>query len=430
MSPDVCHSPAVCFLLGLPRSGTTLLTHLLQQHPDIVAPPEPWLMLALEAFGMVDQRHPAGASLIQAAISEFLSRIDRTIVSRAFADAVYGQYLAAAGKRIFIDKTPRYWMVLDFLDSLYPEAPRIILIRNPYAIAASMKSTWGIPLLSASCPSAIASCLADLFLGLPTPAIASCFADLVLGLPTLAAHCGRRHTQIVHYEQLVARPDEEIRRVIAGLGYDPTCTALATVEQTDYLSSASFGDRKIREKKEIDECSVRTWQTELSVEEMQVVTDLIGAELLMELGYEAELRYAQQAGVVDRGRATTEGYRQLFRACSDLRGGTGRASFSISADGGDLNSVVQQAEENSAFASLHSIVREAQRLAEPKMEENLRLVHSVAAQLEQVLTAPNADRPARQDTTSVRDATIDTLRAMSPGSSRSSSLRTSSEPQV
>ncbi|WP_161851757.1 adenylyl-sulfate kinase [Bradyrhizobium sp. CCBAU 051011] len=103
---------AVCFLLGLPRSGTTVLAHVLQQHPDIPAPPEPWLMLALEAFGRAEHRHPAGASLILAATSEFLDRIDRTIVSRAFADAAYGQYLAAVGKRMFIDKTPRYWMVL------------------------------------------------------------------------------------------------------------------------------------------------------------------------------------------------------------------------------------------------------------------------------------------------------------------------------
>ncbi|MEY9104285.1 hypothetical protein ABH994_005429 [Bradyrhizobium yuanmingense] len=145
MSGRFGRSPEVCFLLGLPRSGTTLLAHLLQLHPDIVAPPEPWLMLALEAIGKVDRRHPAGSSLIEAATSEFLGRIDRTIVSRAFADAAYDQYLAKAGKRIIIDKTPRYWTALEFVESVYPESPHILLMRNPYAIAASLKSTWGHP---------------------------------------------------------------------------------------------------------------------------------------------------------------------------------------------------------------------------------------------------------------------------------------------
>ncbi len=312
MKPDVNHPPAVCFLLGLPRSGTTLLAHLLQQHPDVVAPPEPWLMLALEAFGRVDHRHPAGSSLIQDATSEFLGRIDRTVVSRAFADAAYGQYLAAAGKRTFIDKTPRYWMVLDFLDSLYPEAPHILLLRNPYAVAASLKSTWGIPLVPESWPPASLSSLSDLVFSLP-PDIASSLADLVLGLPTLAAHPGRRQTELVRYEVLVAHPDEEVRRVIAGLGYDPTSIASAIMEQPEYLRSSRFGDRKILERKAVDGRSLHTWQTELSIQEMQAITDALGAELLIELGYEQEFRYVQQAGIVDRGPAVTEQYRQVFR---------------------------------------------------------------------------------------------------------------------
>ncbi|WOH64119.1 sulfotransferase [Bradyrhizobium sp. BWA-3-5] len=346
MSQDIKQLPTVCFLLGLPRSGTTLLAHLLQQHPDIAAPPEPWLMLALEAFGRVDHRHPAGAPLIHLATSEFLGRIDRNIASRAFADAAYGQYLAAAGKRTFVDKTPRNWLVLEFLDSLYPEAPRILLMRNPYAIAASLKSTWGISLLSAGRPSDIAACLAGLVLDQPVPGIASSLADIVLGLPTLAAHRGRRQTQVVQYEVLVARPDEEIRRVIAGLGYGSTAIASATVEQADYLRSSTFGDRKILEKKTIDERSVQAWQSELSIEEMQVVTDLVGADLLKELGYEQDLRYAQQAGVVDKGREVTEGYRQLFSTCKDLLGGRGGALFGISAQPSELNSIVRQLESS------------------------------------------------------------------------------------
>lgn len=121
-------------------------------------------------------------------------------------------------------------------------------MRNPYAIAASLKSTWGVPLLAASCPSAIASCLADIALGQPTPAIASSLADLVLGLPALAAYRSRPQTQVVHYEVLVAQPDEEIRCVLAGLGYTPADMSSAPMGQTDYLRTSTFGDRKIWRK--------------------------------------------------------------------------------------------------------------------------------------------------------------------------------------
>ncbi|MBH5371111.1 nodulation protein NoeE [Bradyrhizobium glycinis] len=320
MSLDLKYSPELCFLVGLPRSGTTLLAHLLQQHPEIAAPPEPWIMLALEAFGRVDRKHPVGASLVLAGTTEFLERIDRTIVSRAFADAAYSQYLALTGKRTLIDKTPRYWTVLEFLESLYPEAPHILLIRNPYAIAASLKSTWRIPLVSDNADLTSPSSLANLVFGLP-PAIASSLADVVLGLPKLAAHRGRKQTQVVKYEILVAHPDQEIRRIIAGLGHDPVALASTTLMQTDYLKSSSFGDHKILQRTEIDSRSVQAWQTELSVEEMQAVTDGVGVELLIDLGYEEEFRYAQQLGVVDRGQAVTGAYRQAFRTWwESLRG--------------------------------------------------------------------------------------------------------------
>ncbi len=407
MSRDVSHFPAVCFLLGVPRSGTTLLAHLLQQHPDITAPPEPWLMLALEAFGRVDHRHAAGASLIQVATHEFLGRIDHISVSRAFADAAYSQYLAAAGKRTLIDKTPRYWMVLDYLRSLYPEAPHILLLRNPYAIAASLKSTWGIPFVSERCPPTSVSCLADLVIGTPTAAVALALADLVLGLPALAAQRGRPHTQIVHYERLVERPDEEIRHVIAALGYDPSGITVPAVEQTEYLRLSSFGDRRLLKKKAVDNRSVETWRTELTIEEMQTVTDLVGAELLVELGYEQSLQHAKDAGIVDRGKAVTERYRQVFQTWWDLRRGE---ADGIPAGASECNSIFRQAEENTPIGSNSSTYGEAQRLSQLKIGENLQLATSMVAQLKQALMASEDDRATQHEAIRNRDATIEALR--------------------
>ncbi|MGX1350868.1 hypothetical protein AB7M49_004444 [Bradyrhizobium elkanii] len=74
----------------------------------------------------------------------------------------------------------------------------------------------------------------------------------------------------------------------------------------------------------------------MSVEEMQTITDLIGVELMIQLGYEAELRHAQQAGVVDKGREVTELYRQIFRMWWDLRLSKERAWSNIPANPGKL----------------------------------------------------------------------------------------------
>ncbi|MEY9104284.1 hypothetical protein ABH999_000480 [Bradyrhizobium yuanmingense] len=149
--------------------------------------------------------------------------------------------------------------------------------------------------------------------------IISSLADLVLGLPRLAAQRIRPQTHLVQYELLVAHPDEEIQRLLTALGCDPGGVASASMGRVDYLQSSSFGDRKILERNTIDESSVKSWQSQLSVEEMQTVTDLVGAELLVELGYEQELLHALKAGVLDRGREVTELYRRIFRIWWDLR---------------------------------------------------------------------------------------------------------------
>src|SRR6185503_8435307 len=103
------------FLLGLPRSGTTLLSAMLDRHPQVACPPEPWMMLALHATGTTSAHHPADAPVLWRAFREFSAHCDTTAAARAFAQSVYNARLASAGKQIFVDKTPRYYHILDYV---------------------------------------------------------------------------------------------------------------------------------------------------------------------------------------------------------------------------------------------------------------------------------------------------------------------------
>ncbi|MGY2986407.1 NoeE-like protein [Bradyrhizobium sp. USDA 4508] len=242
-------------------------------------------------------------------------------------------------------------------------------------------------------------------LRLPDGLISS-FADLVLGLPRLAAHRTRPRTQLVRYELLVTQPDEEIRRLLSGLGCDPAAAASASMGQVDYLRSSSFGDRKILERNAVDQSSVKTWQSQLSIEEMQTVTDLVGTELLKELGYEAELLHAQQAGVVDRGPQLTELYRHTFRTWWDLR--TGKAGASSGPSQSEQVHTPQLPENFRSTCDM-SVVQ-AQDLSPASVAENLRLADPMKAQLQQALLASEADRAAGLDAIRTRDAAIEILR--------------------
>src|SRR5688572_30624716 len=91
---------SLAFLMGVPRSGTTLLSHLLDSHPQIASPPEPWLMFAVQAMGAVHPLHPAGSQLIGEAYAQFVEGLDVGRAQAACATALYSEYLCREGKSI------------------------------------------------------------------------------------------------------------------------------------------------------------------------------------------------------------------------------------------------------------------------------------------------------------------------------------------
>lgn len=289
-------SPSVAFLLGVPRSGTTLLAELLSAHPNVIAPPEPWLFLALESFGKAPSRHPADSQLLSIAIEELFSRIDWRQSLRTFADNVYGQYVKGAGANCFVDKTPRYWLILDFLETLYPETPTIVLLRNPYAIAASLKKTWSI----------------QVSLDATDARQAPYIADLALGLKALAEHAERRSSLVIRYESLVRAPATEQARALVHLDQQPELLTEPGVPVDDQEGEqTSFGDTNIRSRRRVDTLSLDNWKTLLSADELHTVTELVGADLMIRLGYGHELESARELGAeMPSSTKTTERHQQ------------------------------------------------------------------------------------------------------------------------
>lgn len=115
---------------------------------------EPWILLTF-----ANQLKP---ELIEA---EF----DNTIAVDAFQDYLYKQtrfdfkrnlkefllqiYRPLKGNyKFIIDKTPRYWEIIEEVYELFPEAKFIILKRNPIDVAQSMVRTWAIPTIERLLP--------------------------------------------------------------------------------------------------------------------------------------------------------------------------------------------------------------------------------------------------------------------------------------
>lgn len=139
------------FLIGAPRSGTTLLARMLSSHSQVYGRAEPHLITPIAHLGYFGnvQKAPFDPFNAEQAIKEIVSEIPRGEAGyldalRAYTDALYAQMmeLAPPGKTYFLDKTPAYGLVLPFLTKLYPTAHYVVLARHPLAVLSSYAESF------------------------------------------------------------------------------------------------------------------------------------------------------------------------------------------------------------------------------------------------------------------------------------------------
>src|SRR5207245_7668893 len=118
-----CLQDRLIFLIGAPRSGTTLLARMLGAHSTIYGRAEPHLITPIAHLGYYAnvQKAPYDPFNLEQAVREFVADLPRGEADyldalRAYTDTMYERMLSTApGKRFFLDKTPAYALVLPFL---------------------------------------------------------------------------------------------------------------------------------------------------------------------------------------------------------------------------------------------------------------------------------------------------------------------------
>ena len=138
------------FLIGAPRSGTTMLERMLSAHSQIQGGPEPHLLTPLAHLGVwakVDKApyDPILAAEAQRGFVESLPRgkDDYWDACRAYCGILYGRHLEAnGGLKICLDKTPAYGLILPFIAKVYPDAKYVVLTRHPLALFSSFANSF------------------------------------------------------------------------------------------------------------------------------------------------------------------------------------------------------------------------------------------------------------------------------------------------
>jgi hypothetical protein len=176
-------------------------------HSLIYGRPEPHLLTPLAHLGYYAKvdKAPYDAVLAAEAQREFVAALpggeqDYVDACRAYCDTLYHRMLTTKPtKRWFLDKTPAYALVLDFIARIYPTAKYVVLTRHPLAVFSSY---------------------AESFFNGDYAAAQDYNPLLERYVPALAKFLRERPVPIYHvvYEQLVADPERMLAEIFAFIG--------------------------------------------------------------------------------------------------------------------------------------------------------------------------------------------------------------------
>ncbi len=142
--------PPAPFVVGVPRSGTTLLRLMLDAHSELAIPPETHFipkLIKLCEKGSGDMRENALELItnhrrwpdFEISAEDLAERLDRAskLDATAVVRSFYETYAAAQGKTRWGEKTPQYLRMMGRIARTLPEARFVHIVRDGRDVALS-----------------------------------------------------------------------------------------------------------------------------------------------------------------------------------------------------------------------------------------------------------------------------------------------------
>lgn len=281
------------FIVGVMRSGTTLLRFMLDAHPNLAIPPEtrffPEIDSLIEAESITQERFIEFLTthltwddfqIPEQELRRRLKKVSPFTLNKALR-CFYETYARRLGKKRWGDKTPYYGLHMDQLQALFPKAHFIHIVRDGRDVALSTRGLW-------------------FGLGDSISEEAGNWMNRIRQTRQLAQNC--KHYMEVRYEDLVTDSAEVLRQVceFIDLPYDEQmCEYYKCAEKRlDEMASRYDTDGNIylhkNQRKTIfqytkeppDKGRIGRWKNELSREELKTFK-IVAGNLLRDLGYEA-----------------------------------------------------------------------------------------------------------------------------------------------
>ncbi len=268
------NSPII--VLGVSRSGTTLLRSMLDRHPGVAIPTESYFIPQLH-----DRHgdHPDRAAIIAdlgrlqrvrewgVTESDLDERLGEQPTFAQVIDAVYRTWADRQGALRYGDKTPLYMQHLDLLERVFPDARYVHIVRDARDAALSFVGMQRKARFNWSRPRRVED-------------FACQWRRELADARALGERVGPGRYLELRYEDLVAAPEAELRR-IAGfldLGFSD-----AMLDHSAPVTAGTERDHALLGQ--APKVGVRNWREQLSSRQAARIEAICGDELARH-GYE------------------------------------------------------------------------------------------------------------------------------------------------
>lgn len=283
--------PAPFFIIGTPRSGTTLLSVLLENHSQLYVDGDSIGISLAREFGAYKRtlsRNPGIPKeelITKICKKSYKGRLAKVIRYqdadkypdlRSLLSASVDQFAANAGKKVWGDKTPELVFHLPQILELFPNAKILHLYRDAHANVSSLVERQYYPL--------------DL---------AAQYWKEINGLGLAYQQMiGTQQYSMIQYEQLLLEPEATMKAICQFLEVPFEAAALdlgqasATKEKGAYVSGS------------IDASKIHSWKRKVTPKQVLRIEQICG-DLLDQLGYELH-------EMKDPSKARSISYRRQF----------------------------------------------------------------------------------------------------------------------
>jgi Sulfotransferase family len=256
------------FIVGCPRSGTTMVQQALNRHSQVVVPPETKFFFSFLGHSWGKQlRHIERLETdLQITLPRPAAAVRSVAEGRAFYEVMARRYVERLGKRDIVsfgEKTPEHTGHLPRIRQLFPEAKIVVLYRDGRDVAASLSR---MPWMSS-----------DLYVNFM---VWLYYNRILRG----ARERGVANLYWARYEDIVADPEQELGKVLEflELPYEPAvaegCGNREGIPEREYSWKGRALQKITRER-------VGTFHHELTTSQIEVL-ERLGKDTLRSLGYE------------------------------------------------------------------------------------------------------------------------------------------------